>query len=205
MKARLSEICFHFILPPSSFILYLDSLAACAASLRLAETLRRVRRFNRRSVGARGVLRVEVAAAREDFGQCVEVEDEADGWLAPTEVGRQFVVAPAAPHPRARALDVNLEDEACVVVETRNVREVNRETFIEAERLDDSPKPLKLIECRARALCGQKLARLAGNPATARESREMTSARRGRARPPELREKLFERRGVARVNVLTHL
>src|SRR5205823_7607270 len=90
-----------------------DSLAARAASLRLAETLRRVRRFNRRSVGARGVLRVEVAAAREDFGQCVEVENEADGWLAPTEVGRQLVVAPAAPHPRARALDVNLEDAAC--------------------------------------------------------------------------------------------
>src|SRR5436305_14713328 len=28
MKARLSEICFHFILPPSSFILSLQPLAA---------------------------------------------------------------------------------------------------------------------------------------------------------------------------------
>src|SRR5205085_10579480 len=57
-------------------------------------------------------------AAGEHVCERIEVEDEADGRLAPAEVGRQFVVAPAAADARARARDIDFIDQPRVVIET---------------------------------------------------------------------------------------
>ena len=144
-------------------------------------------------------------AAGEYVCERVEVEDEADGRFAPAEVGRQFVIAPAAPDARACARDIDFIDQPRVVIETRHIAQIDLETISQLQSFQHAPNFRERVERRCGACVGQLLARGCDEVALAREASERMVRGVCLRRPRARGEEAVECVGVARVYDLAHL